>query len=60
MEIQSKKLLPIGTVVRIKGGGCLEGLVVDYYDELDHYVVAFSNNSEFVFPFKVLRIVGEF
>jgi len=60
MEAPTKKRLPIGTTVRINGGGNLLGLIVDYYDRDDFYVIGFPGGLEFIFPSRVLRIVEEF
>lgn len=60
MEAPTKKRLPIGTIVRINGGGVLEGLIVDYHEQDDYYIVAVSCGFEFIFPLSVLKIVEEF
>ena len=39
----------IGDYVRIRGGGALVGIVVDFWSE-NIYILAFPDKSEYVFP----------
>lgn len=47
------KRFPIGTRVKIHGGGLLRGLVVDYTDT--RYMVAFPSGAEFILPEGILN-----